>query len=150
MLSVQAAQLKLQGDIILTYNQRIYQASTLNDLQTASKNMFNGVTELLFPDEVMILRSKADPQDMKKEEKKEKLDLSEAVAKDCDSFVHARSLNQISLEADIQQATQHRSVIASTIDQLGRLSDTCGGPLQAAIVTFDEQLVALQKQIDDN
>jgi len=91
--------------------------------------MFNGVAELLFPDEVVILRSKADPQDIKKEEKKEKLDLREAVANDCDSFVNARSLNQISLEAKIQQATQHRSVLASTLDQLGKFSDTCGGPL---------------------
>jgi hypothetical protein len=32
--------------------------------------MFQEVTELLFPDEIFTLRSKADPQDIQKEEKK--------------------------------------------------------------------------------
>ena len=64
--------------------------------------MFQEVTELLFPDEIFILRSKADPQDIQKEEKKQKLNFSEEVAKKSDSFVEARKLNQVSLEADIQ------------------------------------------------
>jgi hypothetical protein len=43
--------------------------------------MFLEVTDLLFPDEVFTLHSKVNPQDIQKEEKKKKLDFSEAVAK---------------------------------------------------------------------
>lgn len=106
--------------------------------------MFHEVTDLLFPDEVFALRSKANPQDIQKEERK-KLDFSETVAKECEAFIQARSLSQISLEFDIQQASKHRSVLAATLEQLGKLMDACGGPLRATIDTFDNQLAALQK-----
>lgn len=63
--------------------------------------MFSEVTELLFPDEEFTLQPKPDPQDIPKEEKKEKLNFSESVAKECDAFLKAKSLRQISVKSEI-------------------------------------------------
>ena len=66
------------------------------------------------------------------------------------AFVQARSLSQISLEFDIQQATKNRSALESVLEQLGKLMDACGGPLRATIDSFDKQLSALSEQIEAN
>jgi hypothetical protein len=84
MLSVQSAQHKLQGSIISTYQSKIYQATTLLDLRNASKIMFSEVSELLLLDEVFTVGKKIDPQDMPRQEKKEKLDFKETVMIECE------------------------------------------------------------------
>ena len=104
MLSVQSAQQKLQVDIISTYMQKIYQATTLLDLKTASRVMITDVTKLLFPGQEHAISSNvADPQDMQKEESKEKPALKEAMMMECDKFAEQRSQSEASLKTKIDK-----------------------------------------------
>ncbi len=107
--------------------------------------MFTEVSELMFPDEAITLGKKIDPQDMPKQEKQEKLDFKEIVIMECESFVQARSISLVSLEADIQLATEHKENTTTILGKLGKLKDTCGGPFQEAIDVLDKQITQLLK-----
>ena len=64
MMSLQSLQNELLSEVLPIYNKAVLKATTINDIETSTRQMFKQVKDLVFPHLILNLTESNDPQDL--------------------------------------------------------------------------------------